>query len=209
MTLPCITSQADLDAAARALVDADPRFAPVLARIGPLPLRLRPDGFGALLDAIVSQQVSTASAAAIHARLTAAGLTNPAAIARGGETALRACGLSRPKIRYALALAAADVDYPALHHATDADLIATLTALPGIGRWSAEIYACFALGRPDILPAGDLALQEAARVLFDLPERPAEKPFRAMAEVWAPWRAVAARALWAYYRIIKDREGIR
>jgi len=81
--------------------------------------------------------------------------------------------------------------------------------LPGIGRWTAEIYAMFALGRADVFAPGDLALQEAARLLFDLPDRPNERALRAMAEQWSPWRAVAARALWAYYRVAKTREGIR
>ena len=88
-------------------------------------------------------------------------------------------------------------------------VIATLVAVPGIGAWTAEIYAMFALGRADVFAPGDLALQEAARILFDLPERPGERAFRQMAEAWSPWRAVAARTLWAYYRVAKTREGIR
>lgn len=191
------------------LARADQRFAPVIARLGPLPLRLRPDGFEALLDAIVSQQVSVASADAIMARLTAARLTEPAAMAAAGETALFACGLSRQKVRYCLALGRAELDYPALRDAGTETVIATLTALPGIGRWTAEIYAMFSLGRADVFAAGDLALQEAARGLFALDARPTEKALRAMAEAWSPWRAVAARALWAYYRAMKSREGIR
>ena len=87
--------------------------------------------------------------------------------------------------------------------------MATLVALPGIGHWTAEIYAMFALGRADVFAPGDLALQEAARLLFDLDARPSEKELRAMAEAWSPWRAVAARLLWAYYRVAKSREGIR
>ena len=87
--------------------------------------------------------------------------------------------------------------------------MAALVALPGIGRWTAEIYAMFALGRADVFAPGDLALQEAARALFDLPQRPSERQLRVMAEDWTPWRSVAARALWAYYRVVKSREGIR
>lgn len=189
------------------LLRIEPRFAPALA--APLPLRRRPDGFAALVDAIVSQQVSVASAAAIHGRMVAAGLTDPAALALATDESLRAAGLSRQKIRYLRALAAADLDYDALRAAPDAEVIARLVALPGIGPWTAEIYAMFSLGRADVFAPGDLALQEAARLLFDLPARPAPAELRRMAEAWSPWRAVAARALWAYYRIARSREGIR
>ena len=92
---------------------------------------------------------------------------------------------------------------------TSDEVIATLTAVPGIGRWTAEIYAKFSLGRADAFAAGDLALQAAARMIFDLSERPSEKALRAMAKDWSPWRSVAARILWAYYKVAKQREGIR
>ena len=191
------------------LAAREPRFARLLAETGPLPLRRRPDGFAALLDAILGQQVSTASAAALWARMEAAGLVTEPAVAAASEDDLRACGLSRQKIRYAHALARAGVDYDALRNQPDAEVIATLTALPGIGRWTAEVYALISLGRADVFAPGDLALQEAARLLFDLPGRPTEPALRAMAEGWSPWRAVAARALWAYYRVRRSREGIR
>ena len=191
------------------LAAREPRFAWALERTGPLPLRRREDGFAALLDAIVSQQVSVASAAAIWHRLAAAGLTDAAPMARAGDDDLRACGLSRQKMRYARALAEADLDYMALRTAPDDAVIATLVALPGIGRWTAEIYAMFSLGRADVFAPGDLALQEAARVLFGLDGRPSEKDLRRRAEDWSPWRGVAARLLWAYYRMAKEREGIR
>ncbi|MEO1000251.1 MAG: DNA-3-methyladenine glycosylase 2 family protein, partial [Pseudomonadota bacterium] len=172
-------------------------------------LRRRGDGFEALLSAIVSQQLSTHAAAGIWARLEAAGATAPAALAGMEDEALRACGLSRPKIRYARALAEADLDYAGLRTLPDAEVVEALVALKGIGRWTAEIYAMFSLGRADVFAPGDLALQEAARRLFDLPERPAEAPLREMAEAWSPWRAVAARLLWAYYRVETTREGVR
>ncbi len=191
------------------LAAREPRFAGALERTGPLPLRRREDGFAALLDAIVSQQVSVASAAAIWHRLKAAGLTEAGAMAVAGDEVLRACGLSRQKMRYARALARADLDYMALRSAPDDAVIATLVALPGIGHWTAEIYAMFSLGRADVFAPGDLALQEAARLLFDLDGRPSEKDLRRRAEDWSPWRGVAARLLWAYYRVAKEREGIR
>ena len=191
------------------LAAIEPRFAAVLAQTGPLPLRLRDDGFAALLSAIVSQQVSVASANAIWARLEAAGVTCPARIGATDDDGLRACGLSRQKIRYARALAAAGIDFDALRAAPTPEVVDTLVAVPGIGVWTAEIYAMFSLGRADVFAPGDLALQEAARLIFDLPDRPRERALREMAAQWAPWRAVAARLLWAYYKLEKQREGIR
>lgn len=184
-------------------------MAAALRDTGPLPLRLRPDGFAQLLSAIVSQQVSVASANAIWGRMKQAGLTGPRKIGWASGDDLRAAGLSRQKIRYARALADARIDYGALREAPTDEVIATLTQVPGIGVWTAEIYAMFSLGRADVFAPGDLALQEAARILFDLPDRPKDRAFRAIAEAWSPWRSVAARLLWAYYRVAKDREGIR
>ncbi|MDN5786096.1 DNA-3-methyladenine glycosylase [Pseudorhodobacter sp.] len=191
------------------LATAEPRFAHAVAQLGPLPLRRKPDGFAALLDAIIGQQVSTQSAAAIWARLENAGLTNEIAVRAASDEDLRACGLSRQKIRYAHALAGAGIDYPGLVAMPDAQVIARLTEIPGIGTWTAEIYAMFSLGRADIFAHGDLALQEAARRLFDLAERPKEKEMRAIAVAWSPWRSVAARILWAYYLVSTAKEGIR
>lgn len=191
------------------LAGREPRFAHALALTGPLPLRRRRDGFEALLGAIVSQQVSVAAADAIWGRLRAARRTGPRKVLAAADDELRACGLSRQKIRYARALAAARIDYRALRERPTDEVIATLVEVPGIGRWTAEIYAMFSLGRADVFAPGDLALQEAARLLFALEDRPTERALREMAAPWSPWRAVAARLLWAYYRVAKDREGIR
>ncbi len=191
------------------LANHDARFAAALDLTGPLPLRLRKDGFAALLDAIVSQQVSVAAADAIWGRLKTAGLTGPRKIMWASDEDLRACGLSRQKIRYARELAAARINYAKLRSAPTEEVIETLVAVPGIGAWTAEIYAMFSLGRADVFAPGDLALQEAARILFDLEDRPTEKALRVMSEDWSPWRGVAARLLWAYYRVAKEREGIR
>jgi DNA-3-methyladenine glycosylase II len=187
----------------------EPRFAAALDATGPLPLRRRAGGFSDLLGAIVSQQVSVASANAIWSRLEAAGMTDPARVASAGDDALRACGLSRQKARYAQALAAAGIDFDGLQALPDEDVVAVLVAVPGIGRWTAEIYAMFSLGRADVFAPADLALQESARLLFALETRPTERALRAMAADWSPWRAVAARLLWAYYHVAKQREGIR
>lgn len=190
------------------LAKTEPRFAEALEQTGPLPLRRRPDGFAQLLSAIVSQQVSVASARAIWAKLEDAGAVTPDAVLHHDQDGLRELGLSRQKARYACALAEAGINYNALRVASNDEVIKTLTAVTGIGVWTAEIYAMFSLGRADVFAPGDLALQEGARILFDLPERPKEKPLRQMAEAWSPWRSVAARALWAYYHVAKDREGI-
>ncbi|MEO3413969.1 DNA-3-methyladenine glycosylase 2 family protein [Roseovarius sp. CAU 1744] len=209
MTGRIIETDACVAEGVEALRRVCPRLSHACDLTGKLPLRRRPDGFAELLSAIVSQQVSVASASAIWGRMKAARLTGPRQIARAGDDELRAVGLSRQKIRYARELARARIDFKGLRDAPDADVIATLTRVPGIGVWTAEIYAMFSLGRADVFAPGDLALQEAARILYDLPERPREKELRRMAEAWQPWRSVAARILWAYYRVAKDREGIR
>jgi DNA-3-methyladenine glycosylase II len=183
-------------------------MARAFARCGVPPLRRRADGFGTLLQAVVGQQVSTASAAAIWARMEAAGLVVSDAVAAASEEELRAVGLSRPKMRYARGIAGAGLDFQALRDLPDAEVLARLVALPGIGPWTAEIYALTALGRADVFPPGDLALQEAARMLYGLEARPNAAELRNMALGWSPWRAVAARLLWAWYRAEKSREGI-
>jgi DNA-3-methyladenine glycosylase II len=190
------------------LASREPRFAYALENVDPLPLRREADGFAALLRAIVGQQVSVASARAIWGRLEAMGLTEAAAMAAASDDDLRAAGLSRQKARYGRALAEAGIDFNALREVPDAEVVRTLVAVPGIGVWTAEIYAMFALGRADVFAPGDLALQEAARMLFGLENRPKDKDLRVMAEDWSPWRSVAARILWAYYRVAKEREGI-
>lgn len=187
----------------------EPAFARALPLCTPLPLRREEDGFAALLRAIVGQQVSVASARAIWGRLEGLGLTAAEAMAAATDEELRAAGLSRQKARYGRALAQAGIDFNALRDIPDAEVVRTLVAVPGIGIWTAEIYAMFALGRADVFAPGDLALQEAARMLFGLEARPSEKALRAMAEEWSPWRSVAARILWAYYRVANDREGVQ
>ncbi|RQP05061.1 MAG: DNA-3-methyladenine glycosylase 2 family protein [Paracoccus sp. BP8] len=204
-----IRAPADLEEGAAHLVWVCPVWARELPALLPLPMRRWPEGFPAIRDALVSQQISTRAAAAIGARMAEAGLADEAGIAAAEDETLRAAGLSRPKIRHLRGIVAAGVDWPGLRTLPDEEVIARLTALPGIGRWTAEIYLKFALGRADAFAAGDLALAEAARLLYGLPERPGPAALTALAEPWRPWRAVAARALWAYYRAAKGREGVR
>lgn len=185
-----------------------PPFAHALSLTGPLVPRRKPDGFETLFSAIVSQQISVAAASSVWARLTAQGLTARAAVAQATDETLRAAGVSRQKARYAKALAASSVDFATLRDMSEADVMRVLTEVPGIGRWTAEIYLMFALGRADVFPHADMALQESARLLFDLPERPREREMRILTEEWRPWRAVAAQILWAYHKVEKSREGI-
>lgn len=203
-----ITSDADVAEGAAWLAAREPRFAVALERTGVLPLRLEPDGFAALLSKIVSQQVSVAAARAIWGRVEDAGLTTPDAVLRASVEDLRAAGLSRPKVRYAHALAEAGIDFDMLRCAPDAEVIKTLTAVSGIGEWTAQVYLMFNLGRADVFAPADLALQEAARLIFELPERPGPRELRLRAADWSPWRAVAARLMFTYYRVNKKREGI-
>jgi len=191
------------------LARAEPRFAHALERTGPVPLRRRADGFETLFSAIVSQQVSTAAATAIWNRLAAIGATAPDGLLAATDEALRAAGLSRQKMAYGRAIAASGVDFVALRTLPDPEVVAELTRIKGIGIWTAEIYAMFSLGRADVFAPGDLALQESAARLFALDARPRERELRAMAEAWSPWRAVAARLLWAYYHVETQREGVR
>ena len=199
----------DVAEGAAHLAAREPRFAAALALTGPLPLRRRADGFETLFSAIVSQQVSTAAATAIWNRLAAIGATDPAGVLAATDEALRAAGLSRQKVAYGRAIAASGLDFAALRALPDEAIVAELTRIKGIGVWTAEIYAMFSLGRADVFAPGDLALQDAARQLFELDARPSEKALREMSLAWSPWRAVAARLLWAYYRVRSGKEGVR
>lgn len=191
------------------LAEHEPRFASALKITSPLPLRLREGGFHQLLSAIVSQQLSVSAAASIWTRVEAAGVITPSAIQNSSDEDMRALGLSRQKIRYARALADAGIDFDVLTNKPLEQVIQELTAVSGIGVWTAEIYAMFSLHRADVFAHADLALQEAARHLFDLDKRPTPKVMAQMAEDWRPWRSVAARLLWAYYKHINEREGVR
>jgi DNA-3-methyladenine glycosylase II len=208
-----IHSEADLDAAIARLIAAEPRFAEVLAHAGRPPLRRREGGFVGLVSIIVSQQLSVASAAAILGRLTAAlDPLDPAAVLRARADKLRRAGLSGPKIRTLKAIARAidkgELDLASLGRLPADAAHATLTTVHGIGPWTADIYLLACLGHADAWPAGDLALQEAAKLLLTLKTRPTTKEMGPLAEPWRPWRAVAARLLWTYYRARKQREGV-
>lgn len=202
-----IRSYAALDAALDRLCTEDPRLDAVRTRLGTraIPLRRSRHGFATILRLIVYQQISLQAARAIWARLVPS--ATPEAIAARGAEGLARIGLSKPKIRYALAIAEAVREerfaFAVLPRLPDDDARAALIALPGIGPWSAEIYLLSALARADAFPAGDLALQEAARRALALKARPSTEELGALAEKWWPHRSAAARLLWTYYRAEK------
>lgn len=189
---------------------ADPRLEAVIAQAGPVPLRRSEPGFASLASVIVAQQVSKQSADAIWARLTALiDPLEPAAFLAAGEVAWRQAGLSRPKQRTLVAVSDAVLDgrIDLLHlcRIEGASAIEAMTAIKGVGPWTAEVYLLFAAGHPDVFPAGDVALQSAVADAFGLSARPAVAELRAMTESWAPWRGVAARLFWAFYAARRGR----
>ena len=207
---PLVLDEATLAAAVELLRQTDPVcVGAMLEAAGPPPLRRREPGYAGLAWIVVGPQVSTASANAIYARLNAGfpGL-DPAAVRDASEESLRACGLSAPKMKTLRAIAAAlldgslDLERLALLSAEEAH--SALCAVHGIGPWTADIFLLFCLGHPDAWPAGDLALQEAARMALNLRKRPDTKKLEKIGERWRPHRGVAARLLWAYYRVMKE-----
>ncbi|WP_029031871.1 DNA-3-methyladenine glycosylase family protein [Salinarimonas rosea] len=195
-----------------ALVARDPALARIVAEGSVPALRKRPEGFAGLAWIVVGQQVSVASAAAIHARLEAALPEITAqALRAASDEALRAAGLSRPKIRAlratAEAVATGALPLAELGAMPADEAHARLVAVHGIGPWTADVYLLFCLGHADAFAAGDLALQEAARLVYGLDARPDAKALAAVAEAWRPWRGVAAKLLWAHYRRVTGRAG--
>lgn len=205
-------SQSDLNAALAQLVADDPRLVPVLDKAGEVTLRRAEGGFAGLARTICGQQLSTASAGAIWGRLRDAfDPFTPEALRRARADRLARLGLSTAKIKSIKAIAATiakgELDLDAVAD-LDADTAhQTLIAQHGIGPWTADIYLLFCLGHADAWPAGDLALQETARLAFDLPARPTTREMIKIGEAWRPFRGVAAHLLWAYYHVVKRRDG--
>lgn len=213
VTAPSATpiSAAQIAAARSRLAAADPALARIEAAIPVFEWRMRPGGFAGLLQMIVEQQVSVAAAAAIWRKFhTGLGEVTPHRVQAADEEALRALGLSLQKARYARGMAEAHLagspDFAVLPTLSDEEAIAALTALKGVGRWTAELYLLFCEGRLDVFPAGDLALQEALRAADGADTRMSEKQLYARAEAWRPYRGVAAHMLWAYYSAMKRGE---
>jgi DNA-3-methyladenine glycosylase II len=209
-----IATEEDIADGLAHLARADPRLRPAIAATaGSVPVRRREAGFAGLVHIIVSQQLSAASAEAIWRRVEAAmPELSPATIIGISDQTLRSAGLSGPKIRTVRAAAAAcssglDLDSLAAMEAGEAS--AALTAIKGIGPWSAEIYLLFCLGNADVLPAGDLALRIAAAAALGEPAIPSPSTLAGIAAAWSPWRGVAACLLWAYYRTPEAREKVQ
>ena len=208
-----LNSQADLEDAIHALLKLDERLAPVFAVAGMPALRRREPGFVGLAHIVCGQQLSTATAAAIWARLSAAfDPFDHDALRRARADRLGRLGLSAAKIKTLRNLAReisagrlnldvlAEEDADAAHH--------TLVSLHGIGPWTADVYLLFCLGHGDAWPAGDLAVQEAVKIGLGLKARPTAKEMASIAEPWRPMRGAAAHLWWSYYRAIKKREGV-
>ena len=204
-------TESDLQAGLAQLILADPRLAPVAEKAGAFSLRRREAGFAGLCAIVCGQQLSTASAAAIRNRLFAAfDPFHHNTVRRARADKLKRLGLSAPKIKsireIGNAVANGRIDLNAVGN-MDADVAhAALTALHGVGPWTADIYLLFCLGHADAFPSGDLAVQESARIAFGLRRRPDAKALTKMAEAWRPWRGVAAHLLWAYYHAVKKRD---
>jgi DNA-3-methyladenine glycosylase II len=193
-----------------ALTTADPDLAGIEPACGPLPWRKRPTGFPGLLQAIVGQQISNQAAGAIWSRLRLLpGALEPSLLLGLSDDALRGAGLSRPKVEHARALATAFADgrlgADALAAMDDQAAVAAIAGVRGMGPWTAEVYLLFALQRPDVFPAGDVALAASAAHLKGLPARPGAGALRALAAQWQPWRALAARLLWHHWRHVTGR----
>jgi DNA-3-methyladenine glycosylase II len=207
--VPQPPSPADLTAARARLVAADPALARADAAVPPFEWRVRTGGFEGLLRMIVEQQVSLASAAAIWKRVVEGldGDLTPARVMDHEIAALRGMGLSIQKATYAHEIARAHVegriDFDHLERLSDAEAVARLTAIKGVGLWTAETFLMFCEGRLDVFPGGDVALQEAMKWVDGLEARPKEKAAYARAEAWRPHRAVAAHLLWAWYGLVK------
>lgn len=208
-----IETIADLEKGMAALAATHPGWASICDATGCPPLRRRSNGFAELAGIIVSQQVSVASARAIWARVEMHVIPlTPDGFLAATDATMRRAGLSRPKQRTLRAVSAAiaegRLDLDDLQHCEPEEVRARMTAVSGIGPWTADIYLLFCLGHADAFAPGDLALQEAARIGFGLEARPTAKDFALMAESWRPWRGIAARLLWAYYAVMKTRDGI-
>src|ERR1700684_1835609 len=208
-----LNTQAELESAVNALVEQDPRLRPVLKLAGMPTLRRRDPGYAGLAAIVCGQQLSTASAAAIWARVSAAfDPFHHDALRRARADRLGRLGLSAAKIKtlknLARELAAERLDLEALA-GEDADIAPhTLTAVHRIGPWTADVYLLFCLGHGDAWPAGDLAVQEAVKIGLNLTTRPTAKEMAPLAEPWRPLRGAAAHLWWSYYRVLKKREGV-
>ena len=205
MTIQTIENSKELEAHISALINIDPRFAPIYEQVGVPDLRHNAGGFTQIMRAMVGQQLSVAAAASIWQRLVDRGLTTPTAIHAATDEDLRMQGLSKQKIRYTRSLVEHDIDFSVLETLTDEEVIKTLIAVIGIGRWTAEMYLLFSLKRADVLAVDDLAIKVAAMDLLGLAERPTPKQLKNLAQDWSPHRSAASLLLWQYYGSLRQK----
>lgn len=198
----------ELERHIKQLIQIEPRFAPVYKQVGTPSLRRNNGGFNELMRAMVGQQLSVAAAASIWNKLDKAGMTTPQDIKNADDDELRINGLSRQKIRYLRSLVEHDIDFVTLKTLPDDEVIATLTAVTGIGRWTAEMYLLFSLGRADVLAVDDLAIKAGAMSLLGLDDRPTPKQLRLLSEPWSPYRSAASLLLWSHYGWLKKRDAV-
>ena len=191
-----------------ALITIEPRFAGIYEQVGIPDLRRNDGGFEQLLRAMVGQQLSVAAASSIWQRLIDADLTNPKMIKAVSDDILRAQGLSKQKVRYARSLIEHNIDFESLSTISDEKVLEILTAVVGIGRWTAEMYLLFSLGRADVLAIDDLAIKVAAIDLLGLAERPTPKQLKKATENWSPHRSAASLLLWSHYGWLRNRKAV-
>lgn len=194
-----------MERARRALARGDPVLARLIRSVGPCGLRPSGDPYAALLRSILFQQLAGTAARAIEARLLArfAGrYPPPQALLRAGDTELRSLGLSRQKAAalrsVARHFADGSVRARSLYRMSDADVVAAVTRIRGVGVWTAHMLLLFSLGRPDVLPVGDYGIRKGARILYVLDELPDAERLERLAARWRPWRSVASWYLWRY-----------
>lgn len=190
------------------LIKIEPRFIPIYEQVGLPDLRRQKGGFTQLMRAIVGQQLSVTAASSIWNKLTTADLISPATIAKADDDALKGQGLSRQKIRYIRSLVEHNIDFDVLAQMPDDAIRKTLTAVVGIGNWTAEMYMLFSLGRADVLAVDDLAIKVAAMDMLELETRPTPKQLKTLTQSWSPHRSAASLLLWAHYGRLKNREAM-
>ena len=208
MSLQTIENSKALEAHIMALIAIEPRFAPVYEQVGVPSLRHNAGGFEQLMRAMVGQQLSVAAAASIWQRVVEAGLTTPKAITEATDETLRVQGLSKQKIRYVRSLVDHNINFAALETLSDEEAIKTLTAVIGIGQWTAEMYLLFSLKRADVLAVDDLAIKVAAMELLGLAERPTPKQIKHLTQDWSPHRSAASLLLWSYYGLLRNKTAV-
>jgi DNA-3-methyladenine glycosylase II len=185
----------------------EPRFLEAVTLSGVPKIRKSGVGFESVFKTIVGQQLSTSAANSIWNKLSEKGVTLAPSLLSSKNTVLRGLGLSNTKIAYAKGLALAEIDYDEFLNKSDDYVIEKLVAVKGIGLWTAQIYLMFSLRRVDVFASGDLALKEGVRILFDLEIRPSHDELTAIAELWKPFRTIAAMIIWNYYGHMKRRKG--